>query len=144
MYVVSIFLAIMAVLLVASGCAKDTHRIAPDYMSPLEYQNYTCVELGAELSAMMRWAQDKEETKLKLLTNEIEVISQTAKEKNCQDLIHLFEEAQEEVKKEVERRITIDKGLTLLTCLRMLKPYRQPQFFAMSLIGCAMFVEISN
>ena len=138
------FLAATALILVVSGCAKDARIIAPDYVSPLEYQKYTCAQLGAELSAMMRWAQDKEETKLKLLTNEIEVISQTAKEKNCEDLIHLFEEAQEEVKKEVERRITIDKVLTVLSCLRALKPYRQPHFFAMTLIGCAMVVEISD
>lgn len=137
-------LAVIAVLLVASGCAMGARIVAQEYVSPLEYQKYTCVQLGAELSSMVRWAQDKEETKLRLLTNEIEVISQAAKEKNCQNLIYLFEEAQEEVNREIERRITIDKVFTVLSCLRMLKPYRQPHFFAMSLIGCTMFVGISN
>ena len=137
-------LAVTALLLIASGCAKDARIIAQDYVSPLEYQRYTCVQLGAELSSMVRWAQDREETELRLLTNEIEVISQAAKEKNCQALIQLINDAQEETEKEIERRISVGTVLTVLNCLRTLKPYRQPHFFAMSLIGCAMFVGISN
>ena len=128
----------------ASGCAKDAYKIAPDYVSPLEYQNYTCVQLGAELSAMVRWAQDKEESKLRLLTNEVEVINQIAKEKNCQALIQLFEEAQEEAKKEIERGNTAHTALTMIGCLRTLKSYRQPQWFVMALLACSIVVGISN
>ena len=138
------FLVVTIVLLIASGCAKDAYKIAPDYVSPLEYQNYTCVQLGAELSAMVRWAQDQEEAKLRLLTNEIEVITQAAKEKNCQALIQLFEESQEEAKKEIERRITAHTALTVLGCLRTLKLYRQPQLFVTALLGCTIFVGITN
>ena len=85
-------LTIVAVLLVASGCAKDAYKIAPDYVSPLEYKKYTCVQLGAELSSMVRWAQDKEPAELKLLTNEIEVISQTAKEKKLSSPYTTYQE----------------------------------------------------
>ena len=39
-------LIITVVLLVLSGCATGPRKIAPDYVSPLEYQNYSCAQLG--------------------------------------------------------------------------------------------------
>ena len=134
-------LVITVILLVTSGCATGPRKIAPDYVSPLEYQNYSCVQLGAELSAIMRWAQDKEEAILKVLTNEIELIGQFAKEHNCQDLILLFDEAQEEAKNEAGRGY---KAVTMLGCLRTLKSYRQPQWFVMTFLACTILVGISN
>ena len=39
---------LMATLFVA-GCAKSAHELAADYVSPLEYQGYSCKNLRGEL-----------------------------------------------------------------------------------------------
>lgn len=49
---------LMAILMFASGCAKDPSRIAPAYVSPLEYQNYSCHQLGTELTRLGRRVQE--------------------------------------------------------------------------------------
>ena len=134
-------LIITVVLLVLSGCATGPRKIAPDYVSPLEYQNYSCAQLGAELSAIIRWAQDKEEKILRLLSNEVELIGQAAMEHNCQDMIQLFDKAQEDAKNEARRGY---KALTMLGCLRTLKSYRQPQWFVMTFLACSILVGISS
>jgi hypothetical protein len=36
----------------ATGCASSTKEIAATYQSPLVYQNYTCDQLGFELSML--------------------------------------------------------------------------------------------
>ena len=45
----SIFLAGIVLLLV-SGCAKESSKIAPAYVSPLKYQEYSCTQLRDELT----------------------------------------------------------------------------------------------
>ena len=134
-------LVMTVVLLLTSGCATDTRKMAPDYVSPLEYQNYSCEQLGAELSKIVRWAQDKEEKTLRLLSNEVGLISQFAKEHNCQDLIQLFDRAEDDARNEPGWG---KKPLTMLGCLGRLKSYRQPQWFLMTFLACAILVEISG
>lgn len=134
-------LVMTAVLLITSGCAPGPRKIAPDYVSPLEYQNYSCMQLGAELSAIVRWAQDKEEKILRLLSNEIELIGQAARENNCEDLIQLFDKAEEDARNDPGWG---DKALSMLECLGRSKSYRQPQWFVMTFLACAILVEISD
>ena len=134
-------LVITAVLLITSGCATGPRKIAPDYVSPLEYQTYSCAQLGAELSAIVRWAQGKEEKTLRLLSNEVNLIGEVAREHNCEDLIQLLDEAQEDAKNEARRG---NKALSMLGCLGTSKSYRHPQWFVMTFLACAILVEISD
>ena len=134
-------LVMTAVLLLTSGCALGPRKIAPDYVSPLEYQNYSCAQLGAELSAIVRWAQDKEEMTLRLLSNEVGLIGQFAREHNCQDLIQLFDRAEEDARNKPGWG---NKALSMLGCLSTSKSYRQPQWFMMTFLACAILVEISD
>ena len=130
-------LIVTAVLLVISGCASSTRQFGPDYVSPLEYRNYSCLQLGAELSAIVRWSMGKEEKTLKLLSNEVRLIGQFAKEHNCRDLIQLFDKAEEDARNEPGRR---NKAFSMLRCLRMLQPYRQPHWFVVTVVACTLLV----
>ena len=134
-------LVIAAVLLVTSGCATGPRKVAPDYVSPLEYQTYSCEQLGAELSKIVRWAHDKDEKTLRLLSNEVGLIGQFAKEHNCQDLIQLFDRAEDDARNDPEWG---NKALSMLGCLGTSKSYRQPQWFVMTFLACAILVEISD
>ena len=57
---ISIFLLLLAgiSLLLIGGCAKDSSKIAAAYVSPLEYQDYSCSQLGQELSRIGRRVQE--------------------------------------------------------------------------------------
>ena len=46
----------LCVLLV--GCASSSDAIKPAYVSPLQYQSYTCQQLGAELERVSRRASE--------------------------------------------------------------------------------------
>jgi hypothetical protein len=41
-------LALLAVALVVSACAKDPDSIAPSYVSEVGYRSWTCAQLGEE------------------------------------------------------------------------------------------------
>ena len=53
--IVSLFVGF---LLLTGGCAKDSGKIAAAYVSPLEYQDYNCSQLGGELSRVGRRVQE--------------------------------------------------------------------------------------
>ena len=40
--------AVVLVILAVSGCATSSRDISPTYVSPLQYQTYTCEQLAAE------------------------------------------------------------------------------------------------
>lgn len=40
-----------------TGCADHTHEIASAYVSPLQYQDYSCKQLGAEMTRISSRAQ---------------------------------------------------------------------------------------
>lgn len=134
-------LVMTAVLLVTSGCATGTRKIAPDYVSPLEYQTYSCVQLGAELSKIVRWAQDKDEMTLKLLSNEVGLIGRFAREHNCQDLVQLFDRAEDDARNEPGWG---EKALSMFGCLGASKYYRPPQLRVMTFLVCAVLVGTSD
>jgi hypothetical protein len=67
-------LALAAVLLAAIGCAKRSEDVAASYISPLQYQPYSCSQLAAEASRVSQRAaelsgvQDSKRTKDKVAT----------------------------------------------------------------------------
>jgi hypothetical protein len=40
-----------------SACASHTHEIAPAYISPVEYEDYSCKQIKAEIARVSRRAQ---------------------------------------------------------------------------------------
>ncbi|MBI1173132.1 hypothetical protein GC209_17210 [bacterium] len=42
----------MGALILASGCAKESADIAPQYVSPLQYQPYSCRQIAAEAQSV--------------------------------------------------------------------------------------------
>ena len=65
---------LLAAYLVASGCAKRSEDVAAAYVSPLQYQQYSCSQLAAEASrvseraAELSGVQDSKRTKDKVAT----------------------------------------------------------------------------
>ena len=47
-----LWIAAVAAVVVVSGCAKAPNTIAPSYVSEVQYQNYSCVQLGQELQRL--------------------------------------------------------------------------------------------
>ncbi len=41
-----------------AGCASHTEDIAPQYVSPMEYQDYSCRQISQELAAVSRKASE--------------------------------------------------------------------------------------
>lgn len=52
-----IFLVTIAACGVMSACASHTHEIAPAYISPIEYEDYSCKQIKAEIARVSRRAQ---------------------------------------------------------------------------------------
>lgn len=46
----------MAGCFAISGCASHTNEIAPSYISPLEYEDYSCKKIKAEMARVTRRA----------------------------------------------------------------------------------------
>lgn len=57
--------AAIGALVLAAGCAKESADIAPEYVSPLQYQSYSCSQISAEAQSVsarassMMGVQDK-------------------------------------------------------------------------------------
>ncbi len=45
------------ILFLLAACAEHTHEIPAAYVSPLEYQNYTCNQISQEIGRVSRRAQ---------------------------------------------------------------------------------------
>lgn len=45
---------IVASVLLLSGCAKNTQEIQPSYVSPMQYQSYSCRQLEQEMQLVSR------------------------------------------------------------------------------------------
>jgi hypothetical protein len=66
--------ALVAVFLTGIGCAKRSQDVAAAYISPLQYQQYSCSQLAAEASRVSQRAaelsgvQDSKRTKDKVAT----------------------------------------------------------------------------
>lgn len=66
--------ALLAVYLTAIGCAKRSEDVAASYISPLQYQQFSCSQLAAEASRVSQRAaelsgvQDSKRTKDKVAT----------------------------------------------------------------------------
>ena len=41
-----------------AGCASSSEAIKPAYVSPLQYQNFTCQQIGAEMERVSRRASE--------------------------------------------------------------------------------------
>jgi hypothetical protein len=67
-------LGIVAFAAALGGCASSSFDIAPSYVSPVQYQSYTCQQLGLEAQAIstraasLSGAQDSQRTKDGLAT----------------------------------------------------------------------------
>jgi hypothetical protein len=67
-------IALLAACLVATACAKRSEDVAAAYVSPLQYQQYSCGQLAAEASRLSQRAaelsgvQDSKRTKDKVAT----------------------------------------------------------------------------
>jgi hypothetical protein len=67
-------LGIVALCAALAGCASSSAEIAPSYVSPVQYQSYTCQQLGLEAQAIstraaaLSGAQDSQRTKDGLAT----------------------------------------------------------------------------
>jgi hypothetical protein len=67
-------IALLAACLVAASCAKRAEDVAAAYVSPLQYQQYSCAQLAAEASRVSQRAaelsgvQDSKRTKDKVAT----------------------------------------------------------------------------
>lgn len=48
----------LVLTLFMSACANHTHEIPATYVSPMEYQDYTCKQIGAELGRVSRRVQE--------------------------------------------------------------------------------------
>jgi hypothetical protein len=51
-------LSILPLCLFVGGCASSSAEIRPSYVSPLQYQNLTCQQLGAEAERVSRRASE--------------------------------------------------------------------------------------
>ena len=51
-------LLILTSAIALSACASHTNDIAAAYVSPLEYQDYNCKQIGAEMGRVSRRAQE--------------------------------------------------------------------------------------
>lgn len=47
-----ILLSTICILAVLSSCAKHPDKIAPQYISPMQYRNYTCDQIAAEVTRL--------------------------------------------------------------------------------------------
>ena len=62
-------LAVCALAALAAGCAKSTDRIAATYVSPYQYENFTCPQIAEEAQrlshrvAVVAGVQDEKATK---------------------------------------------------------------------------------
>lgn len=54
--VTSAFMALGCMVLL-NACASHTHEIAPSYISPIEYEDYSCKQIRAETARVTRRAQ---------------------------------------------------------------------------------------
>jgi hypothetical protein len=67
-------IALLAVYMTAMGCAKRSEDVAAAYVSPLQYQQFSCSQLAAEASRVSQRAaelagvQDSKRTKDKVAT----------------------------------------------------------------------------
>ena len=67
-------IAVLAACLMATSCAKRSEDVAAAYVSPLQYQQYSCAQLAAEASRVSQRAtelsgvQDSKRTKDKVAT----------------------------------------------------------------------------
>jgi hypothetical protein len=66
--------ALLVACVIATGCAKRSEDVAAAYVSPLQYQQYSCTQLAAEASRVSQRAaelsgvQDSKRTKDKVAT----------------------------------------------------------------------------
>lgn len=93
-------LAVVTVLFMAGGCAKDIHKPVPTDTLPVNYQSYTCDQLETTFSTIGRaWKEVSEipgkAVEISLLTEAKAVIS-AAETKNCQLMLRDLEKANEE------------------------------------------------
>jgi hypothetical protein len=71
---------LLAVYMAAIGCAKRSEDVAASYVSPLQYQQYSCSQLAAEASRVSQRAaelsgvQDSKRTKDKVATTAAVII----------------------------------------------------------------------
>lgn len=45
-------------LLATSACAKHSHEIPAQYVSPMQYQSYNCKQIGMEMASLSRRVSD--------------------------------------------------------------------------------------
>jgi hypothetical protein len=68
------FISLLATALALAGCASKSGEIAPSYVSPVMYQNYTCQQIAMEAqnvsshAAEMAGAQDDKRTRDQVAT----------------------------------------------------------------------------
>lgn len=51
-------LSVLVSTALAAGCASHSHEIQPDYVSPLEYQEYNCRQIQGEMRRVSRRAAE--------------------------------------------------------------------------------------
>jgi len=52
------YLAAAALIATLSGCASSPDKMSAAYVSPIQYQDYDCKQVGAELTRVSRRAQE--------------------------------------------------------------------------------------
>ncbi len=48
----------LALCCLAGGCSSSSNDVKPAYVSPLQYQNFTCQQIGAEMDRVSRRASE--------------------------------------------------------------------------------------
>ena len=93
-------LAVVTVLLITGGCAKDIHKPVSTQTPPVNYQSYTCDQLETTFSTIGRaWKEVSEipgkAVEISLLI-EAKAVMSAAETKNCQLMLRDLEKANEE------------------------------------------------